>query len=389
MDVWELNLRHLRAVAMTVRLGNLKAVAKRINLSQPAVTQSLHRIEEYFGVQLFERRPEGMHPTEFAIVLSPRIEMALKQIGSNRVTSTQARAFLSLSKTGSYVAASSDVGISQPSLHRNVADLQSALNVQLVEPRGRGIALTPKGVSTARKLRLARLQLEAGFSEISSLLNKETGHISIGAMPLSRARLLPSVLVEFNKRHPNIIVSVVEGSHGELLEPMRDGHLDLIIGAIRETPIGKDLVQTSLFMDQPIVLGRKDHPLTKSIIAKNKCRHSEIVKLANYPWYIPGKDTPINEVWRALFNKVPVEIPKTPVICGSVMMIRQLLLETNGLTLLSPDQVAVELEAGWLVQICAVPEWMQREIGITYRAGWHPTPAQSYIIELLKLHSNQ
>ncbi|PHR61885.1 MAG: LysR family transcriptional regulator [Robiginitomaculum sp.] len=389
MDVWKLNLRHLRSVAMTVRLGNLKAVAKKINLSQPAVTQSIIKIEEWFGAQFFVRHPSGMHPTEFANVLSPRIEMALNLIGSNRVTSTQARAFLSLSKTGSYVAASRDIGISQPSLHRNVADLQSVLNFKLVEPRGRGIALTPKGISVARKFLLARLQLEAGFSEIYALLGKETGHISIGAMPLSRASLLPSVLVAFQKRHPHITISVVEGGHGELIEPVRDGHLDIIIGAIREHPIGKDLIQIPLFTDQPVVIGRKDHPLTKVFEKNACCQNSQIMKLAHYPWYMPGKGAPINVVWRELFNRVPVDIPNIPIMGGSVMMIRQLLLETDGLTLLSPDQVAVELEADWLVQICTVPEWMQRDIGITYRTNWHPTRAQSYLLELLNHHSRK
>ena len=56
------------------------------------------------------------------------------------------------------------------------------------------------------------------------------------------------------------------------------------------------------------------------------------------------------------------------------MMIRGLLRDSDFLTLLSPDQVALEVDAGMLVAIgrAAAPA-RSRTIGITTRAGWRPT----------------
>jgi DNA-binding transcriptional LysR family regulator len=70
--------------------------------------------------------------------------------------------------------------------------------------------------------------------------------------------------------------------------------------------------------------------------------------------------------------------------CGSVIVVRQLLVEGDFLTLLSPDQVAVELEAGWLARIGPAPGDPSRTIGITIRAAWRPTAMQRRFIALVE-----
>jgi hypothetical protein len=62
---------------------------------------------------------------------------------------------------------------------------------------------------------------------------------------------------------------------------------------------------------------------------------------------------------------------------------REILRKSDFLTLLSPDQVAVELEAGWLIRICEAPEYLERTIGTTTRAGWRPTAMQSTFLQTL------
>jgi LysR family transcriptional regulator of gallate degradation len=77
------------------------------------------------------------------------------------------------------------------------------------------------------------------------------------------------------------------------------------------------------------------------------------------------------------------EPPHVPVECGSVMTIRQLLLAGDGLSLLSPDQLSVELQAGLLVSLPA-PAPVERIIGITTRIGWRPTAAQAAFLAVLR-----
>ena len=85
-----------------------------------------------------------------------------------------------------------------------------------------------------------------------------------------------------------------------------------------------------------------------------------------------------------MFEEVGVTPPRVPMECGSVMIVRQILVESDFLTLLSPDQVSVELEAGWLVRIAGPVRPMSRTIGLTVRSDWRPTPAQAALIEVIE-----
>ena len=377
-----LNLRHLASLAATARLGSLSAAAQAISLTQPALTQGLAKLERQFGEPLFERRPGGMVATLPTQVLAPRIEAALAYIASPRVTLAQMRALIALADAGSYLGASVATGLSQPTLHRAVGDLSIGLRRVLVERRGKGIAFTDAGRRTVRAFRLARAELVAGLSEVAALRGRETGRITVGAMPLSRARLLPAAVTAFYRAHGQVQIRIVEGSHAELLEPLRDGDIDLLIGALRSPAPGDDVVQVPLFEDQPVVIARAGHPLAKT-------RDLTPARLAAYPWTISAPGTPLRLLWERIFARAGIPLPPVPVECGSVITIRQMLLDSDFLTLLSPDQVAVELEAGWLTQVGAPSAELRRTIGITTRSGWRPTGMQQNFVDRLNASLSQ
>ena len=373
-----LNLRHLASLAATARLGSLSAAAQAVSLTQPALTQGLAKLERQFGEPLFERRPGGMSPTAAALLLAPRIEAALAHVASPRVTMAQMGALIALADARSYPGASAATGLSQPTLHRAVGDLSIGLRRVLVERRGKGIAFTDAGRRTARAFRLARAELVAGLSEVAALRGRETGRITVGAMPLSRARLLPAAVTAFHRAHPQVEIRIVEGSHAELIEPLRDGEIDLLIGALRDPAPGDDIVQVPLFEDRPVVIARAGHPLAKAGSAT-------LEHLAAFPWTISAPGTPLRLLWERMFARADVPLPTVPIECGSVITIRQILLASDFLTLLSPDQVAVELQAGWLAQMGDPPAELRRTIGTTMRSGWRPTEMQQDFIERLRL----
>lgn len=58
-----LNLRHLRAWTTVVEEGSITAGAKRLGVSQPALSQQLRALEVFFGSKLLERLPRGIKPT--------------------------------------------------------------------------------------------------------------------------------------------------------------------------------------------------------------------------------------------------------------------------------------------------------------------------------------
>ncbi|WP_417602128.1 LysR family transcriptional regulator [Novosphingobium anseongense] len=371
-----MNLRHLQAIVRIADLGTMNAAAQAVNLTQPAITQALGRIEQLLGIPLFERRHDGMVPTDAADLFVPRIRAALEHLASSHVTMSRMRALLALADSGSYNGASVVTGLSLPSLHRAVNDLSLSLRRVLVERRGKAVALTDAGRQMARTFRLARVELEAGLAELEALKGHEIRSIAIGAMPLSRARVLPAAITRFQRRHPQVRIAIIEGSRAELVEPLRNGAIDFMVGALRDPLIEPDLVQRPLFRDRPAIVARKGHPL--------EGRDPSLADLAAYPWIVAAPGAPLRSTWEQMFAEAGLEQPPVPIESGSVMIIRQLLIHGDHLALLSLDQVAVELEAQWLVALRSAPEGMERSIGVSTRASWRPTAVQAEFIEDLE-----
>ncbi len=381
MEIWRLNLRHLRAIAHIAELGTMNAAAAAVNLTQPAITQALVRIEGQLGQPLFERRHDGMAATDAAHLLVPRIRAALGHIASPHVTMSRMRALLALAESGSYGGASAGTGLSLPSLHRAVGDLALSLRRSLVERRGKAVVLTDAGMAQVRAFRLARVELETGLAELDALRGHETRRIVIGAMPLARARVRPAATARFLARHPKVRVSIIEGSRAELVEPLRNGLIDLTVGGLRDPLMEPDLAQTALFFDRPAVIARAGHPLAGT--------EPDLKQLVKFPWVASAHGAPLRDTLERAFADAKLPAPQVPVESGSAMIIRQLLLDSDWLSVLSPDQVAVELEAGWLTRVAQLPPGYGRTIGVTTRTSWRPTLVQADFLSELQVVGSQ
>jgi DNA-binding transcriptional LysR family regulator len=397
---FDLNLRHLRALGSVVALRSLNRAADAAGLSQPALTQGLGKLEKQLGVLLFDRHAGGVTPTPAGLVLAERADRAFDHLGAatrrpgragargfsrpeQLMTATQLEAFLHFSNAQGFAGAAAASGLSQPGIHRAVRELEQICGAALAERRGRGMVLTAAGRAMARGVRLAAGELAAGIDEARGD-PEGGGRISIGAMPLSRALVVPRALAHFLRDCPGTIIDVVEGSWRELVDPLLDGVIDVMIGALREDPPA-EIVQVPLFTDRLAIFARKGHPLTG--------RKATLDDLQRQSWVVGPQGTPLRAHWEALFAGDP---PPVPVECGSVMVIRGLVMQSDLLTLLSPDQIAVELDTAMLVRIDRDLPASVRTIGISTRRGWRPTRAQQRLVDLLhqasvetRLHENQ
>ncbi|MBO2450960.1 LysR family transcriptional regulator [Actinomadura barringtoniae] len=74
MDLGPHHLRMIEAIAAT---GSISKAAARLNLTQPAVSTMLRRVEGHLGVQLFVRSSEGVMPTPVGAEVATRARAAL------------------------------------------------------------------------------------------------------------------------------------------------------------------------------------------------------------------------------------------------------------------------------------------------------------------------
>lgn len=390
---FDLNLRHLRALGEVLASRSLNRAAEAAGLSQPALTQGLGKLERQLGVLLFERHSDGVTPTEAGTALADRVERAFVQLAAaarrsarggargfsspeRLMTATQLEAFLHFADAQGFAGAAAASGLSQPAIHRAVRELEQICAVRLAERRGRGMVLTAAGHAMARGVRLAASEIAAGIDEARGN-PEEGGRIAIGAMPLSRALVVPHALAHFLDEVPGTVIDIVEGSWRELVDPLLDGVIDVMVGALRDDP-PPGVEQVPLFTDRLAIFGRRDHPLAG--------RPVTLADLRKQSWIVGPAGTPLRMHWEALFEGDP---PPVPVECGSVMVIRGVLMQSDLLTLLSPDQIAMEIETRMLARIVADLPSRVRTIGISTRSGWRPTRAQQRLIDLLHRASIQ
>ncbi len=76
-----LTIRHLRMVVAIIEEGNLVRAAKRLNMTQSAVTKCLQEIEVIAQVRLFDRTNRGVMPTMYGEALAEHARFIIAQIG--------------------------------------------------------------------------------------------------------------------------------------------------------------------------------------------------------------------------------------------------------------------------------------------------------------------
>jgi len=121
----------------------------------------------------------------------------------------QTRAFLATAEEGSLSAAARVLGLTQPTLGRQVTALEEALGVALFERVGRGLVLTHTGRAVLEEVRAmgeaaARVALvAAGRSE------DVAGKVSVSVSDVIAAYVMPGLMLELGARAPEIVIDLV------------------------------------------------------------------------------------------------------------------------------------------------------------------------------------
>ncbi|UWQ81313.1 LysR family transcriptional regulator [Leisingera sp. S132] len=178
------------------------------------------------------------------------------------------RAFLATAETGSLSAAARKLGLTQPTLSRQVAALEADLGVLLFERLGRALALTDAGqelLAHSRKMGEAADGLSlAATGQAHSI----EGTIRITASDIMSAHVLPAVLQQLRQRAPRLTIDVVAAN--DIRDLMRR-EADIAIRHVRpEQPeLIARLVQeaTGHFYAAKSYLDRRGRPQTLADLA--------------------------------------------------------------------------------------------------------------------------
>lgn len=135
MDLRRIDLNLLLLVDAILKEGSASRAARRLRLSQPAVSQGLKRAREAFGDPLLARHGNRLLPTSRAVALQPEIRAILERIESVLTPSS----FDPAAATRDFILASSDLGqvLVLPPLIARIAREAPSCRVKVVPPPAR------------------------------------------------------------------------------------------------------------------------------------------------------------------------------------------------------------------------------------------------------------
>lgn len=122
---------------------------------------------------------------------------------------THIRAFLATAEEGSLSAAARQLGLTQPTLSRQVAALEAQLGVLLFERLGRTLALTDAGRELLPHARQMGRAADALTLAASASAQSIEGTVRITASDVMSAHILPPLLHQLRQRAPKLTIDVV------------------------------------------------------------------------------------------------------------------------------------------------------------------------------------
>ncbi len=148
------------------------------------------------------------------------------------VTLKQLRYFEALATHGHFGRAADASAISQPALSQQIKELEAGLGAALFERGSRQISLTHLGEEFSARVR----EILRSVDELGDLARASrdqlAGRLRIGVIPTIGPYLLPTIIGDLSRAHPELDIHIRETLTPTLIEELREGRIDTAIVAL-------------------------------------------------------------------------------------------------------------------------------------------------------------
>jgi LysR family hydrogen peroxide-inducible transcriptional activator len=165
----------------------------------------------------------------------------------NHISLKQLRYFDALARHCHFGRAAEACAISQPALSMQIKEMEESLGGMLLERGARQVRLTNFGEEVAQRVRdiLCSVDELGDFARASR--DGFVGRLRIGMIPTIAPYLLPAVVRDLTRMHPEIDVHVRETTTPKLIQELAEGRLDAAIVAL---PVSEpSLAEVALFAE--------------------------------------------------------------------------------------------------------------------------------------------
>lgn len=190
----------------------------------------------------------------------------------------QLAAFCAVVEKRSFSQAAERLGVTQPAVSLQVRALEERLGQRLIDRSGRRVEPTEAGLrvySNAKRL----LQLEEQLiEEVAGGDDTELGGtLAIGASTGPGAHLVPLLLCEFQRRHPNVRIALSIFDTYAVIDKVAARELELgVVGALRRH---RSLTFDPLVQDDIVLAVAPSHPAAGGKLTLEQLREEELISM--------------------------------------------------------------------------------------------------------------
>jgi len=279
------------------------------------------------------------------------------------------KAFMSISKTGSFSVASTELFITQPAISKRIAALESEISTPLFDRIGRKVRLTEAGKTLQIHAQIILKEVDNAKQSIANLFDTTQGELKIATSHHIGLHRLPSVLTHYVASYPDVDLAIDFMDSEDACKLIEQGEIELAIVTLPLTKIPN--------LEQELIW---DDPLSFVVNKKHELRGEKISlkKLTHYPAVLPSHGTFTREVIQNLFEKKNLEL-NIKMSTNYLETIKMLIQVGLGWGVLPTSMVDSKL------QILKTPAiTLTRKLGIVWHAKHSlSNPAQALINYLL------
>ncbi|WP_244466782.1 LysR family transcriptional regulator [Candidatus Filomicrobium marinum] len=259
----------------------------------------------------------------------------------------RAQAFLATAEAGSLSAAARQLGLTQPTLSRQVAALEAELDATLFERVGKKLVLTETGMGLLEHARAMGEAANALTLAASGHTQAIEGRVSISASDAYAAYILPDIAERIREEAPQITLVIISRNS---LSDLRRREADIAIRHVRPDEdglVGKLVREsTANFYASQSWLSRNERPKSMADIAQYLIGFEDTERFAQF---MRGIGIPATEDGFRLVSENSVvvwEMVKRGL--GISAMMREIAERTTGIVELFPETEAAKVPV-WLV----------------------------------------
>ncbi len=281
--------------------------------------------------------------------------------------------FHAVAEAGGFSRAAERLMISQPAVSLQVGELEKAVRVKLFDRLPRGVRLTEAGevlLGYTRRIDELERQAERALLELRGL---ERGRLTLGASQTIGSYVMPRLMEQFRRLHPNIELGLEIANTRQIQQWMMEDRLDVALteGIVREPEL-----QSAVFAEDELVViapAGQRRALRTPLTAAQVCRRPLIFREK-------GSGTR-DVVERALAEKGLTPVPA--MYLGSTEAIKAAVASGMGWAIVSALAIETELKAGVLAVVPVADLPIRRSLHRLWRRGKTLSPAAQAFVALL------